>query len=441
MNTLLIRAEDKNIWEARAPLVPSDLADIIRQTGVTAYVEKSDRRVFGEARYRSASAVTCTSMAPGDVIFGIKEIPAEKILPQKVYLFFSHTIKGQPGQMPLLKKIMQSGGTLIDYEKITDARGRRLVYFGRFAGDAGALDILALMGEYWRSHGIETPFIQCRRAHQYASVETARSHLRQIGAQIAEEGLPPAITPLVIGILGYGNVSGGAQQIFDCLPVERVAPDALASIAGDRRKIYLSVFHEEHLVARRDGASFDLQDYYHHPERYRSRFARYLPHLTIVVNAVYWEPRYPRFITWDDLRELAEKGGRPRLCGIADISCDIEGAVECTVRATDSGMPAYRCDPLTRSVSDGHEGDGIVVLAVDNLPCELAADASTFFSGRLKPFVPAIAEADFGKSLADCGLAEEIRRAVVVYRGELTPPFEYLRRHLGKMPVFKRRKT
>ncbi len=431
MRTLLIRAEDKNIWEKRTPLIPADLADIIRNTGVKAYVEQSDRRVFGEADYRAAGAAMCASMAPGDVIFGIKEIPAEKILPQKVYLFFSHTIKGQPGQMPLLKKIMASGGTLIDYEKITDDRDRRLVYFGRFAGDAGALDILSLVGEYWRYHGIETPFIECRRAHQYGSVEAARTHLRQIGAQIAENGLPAAVTPLVIGILGYGNVSVGAQQIFECLPVERVQPDALASIGRDPHKIYLCVFKEEHLAARRDGEPFDLQKYYRHPERYRSRFARYLPYLTIVVNAVYWESRYPRFITWDDLARLFGGASRPRLCAIADISCDIGGAVECTVRATDSGMPTYRCDPLNRRVTDGHEGDGIVVLAVDNLPCELPVDASTFFSGQLKPFVPDILNADYRASLDDCGLPLEIRRAVVVYNGDLTPSYEYLRRHLA----------
>ncbi len=431
MRTLLIRAEDKNIWEKRTPLIPADLADIIQNTGVEAYVERSDRRVFGEADYRAAGATTCASMAPGGVILGIKEIPAEKILPNKVYLFFSHTIKGQPGQMPLLKKIMASGSTLIDYEKIADDRGRRLVYFGRFAGDAGALDILALAGEYWRHHGIETPFRDCRRAHQYGSVEAARKHLRRIGRQIAENGLPAAVTPLVIGILGYGNVSSGAQQIFECLPLERVRPDALASIDRDPHKIYLCVFKEEHLVAHCDGEPFDLQEYYRHPERYRSRFARYLPYLTIVVNAVYWESRYPRFITWDNLAELFEGTNRPRLCAIADISCDIGGAVECTVRATDSGMPAYLCDPLNRSVTDGHEGDGIVVLAVDNLPCELPADASTFFSGQLKPFVPDILKADYHASLDDCGLPPEIRRAVVVYNGKLTPSFEYLRRHLA----------
>jgi alpha-aminoadipic semialdehyde synthase len=430
MKSLLIRAEDKNDWEKRTPLVPADLAAIIRDVGVSAYVEKSSKRFFSASAYETAGARLCTSMAPGDVIFGIKEIPPEKILAGKTYVFFSHTIKGQKGQMPLLKKIMDSGSTLIDYEKITDDQGRRLIYFGRFAGDAGALDILSLMGEYWRHHGIETPFTRCRRAHQYESVEQARDHLRQIGARIAENGLPGAITPLVIGVLGYGNVSGGAQQIFDCLPVERVAPDALASITDDPRKVYLAVFKEEDLVVRRDGGPFVLEEYYQHPEKYESRFDRYLPHLSIVVNAVYWESRYPRFVTWDGLKALFEKRGRPRLCGIADISCDVRGAVECTVRTTDSGMPAYLCDPLTRRVTDGHEGDGIVVLAVDNLPCELPADASTFFSGQLRKFVPGIVGADYGSPLDACGLPEEIRRAVIVYNGHLTEPFEYLRQSL-----------
>jgi len=143
MKTILIRAEDKNRWERRAPIVPADLAEVIRETGAHAFVERSDKRFFQQAEYEAAGAAPCDSMAPGDVIFGVKEIPVEKILEKKTYVFFSHTIKGQEGNMDLLRKIMDSHATLIDYEKITDAKDRRLVYFGPFAGDAGAIDILS----------------------------------------------------------------------------------------------------------------------------------------------------------------------------------------------------------------------------------------------------------------------------------------------------------
>jgi len=433
INSFLIRAEDKNRWERRAPLVPEDVAEILAETGAKAYVEKSDKRYFPVEAYRKAGAEICDGMQPGDVIFGVKEIPKEKILDGKIYLFFSHTIKGQAANMPMLRKILDSGSTLIDYERITTKDNRRIVYFGRYAGDAGTIDILSLMGEYWSAHGIETPLKEIRRAHEYDSVEAAREHLEQVGRRIRDRGFPEKLAPLAIGVLGYGNVSQGVQQILSCLPCRFVSPDELPACfeeTPDRNRLVVSVSREEHLVEHREGGPFDLEEYYRHPERYRSRFYRDLPYFTILINAVYWDSRYPRFVTWEALRRLARENDSPRLCGIADITCDPNGSIECNVRATDSDMPAYQVDPQTGRIRDGHTGEGIVVLAVDNLPCELPADSSRFFSRKLAPLVPGILRADFRRPLVECGLRPEVRKAVIVYRGRLTPDYEYLDRYL-----------
>ncbi len=434
MNSLLIRAEDKNIWEKRAAIVPDDLQLILEETGAQAYIEKSEKRFFTGASYETAGAKACEGMEQGDVIFGVKEIPEEKILDDKTYIFFSHTIKGQPSGMPLLRKIMAANATLIDYEKITDDKNRRLIYFGRYAGDAGAIDILHLMGEYWDHHGIDTPFKACRAAHQYASVADAKEHISKIGETIKKQGLPEKLVPMVIGVLGYGNVSGGAQQILDCLPTQRIAPCDLNAFVEkgqfDSKTVYVSVFKEEDLVKNKEGRAFELQEYYDHPERFESIFEQYMPSISVLVNAVYWEKRYPRFVTWENLQRLYETHPDPRFCGIADITCDTHGSIECNVKSTDSGMPAYLVDPLSRAVTDGHKGDGIVVLAVDNLPCEIPNDSSTFFSNQLRPFVGNILKADYKTSLDASGLCPEIKKAVIVYNGELTPGFEYLRKLL-----------
>ncbi|MBR9984314.1 MAG: hypothetical protein KFF68_00245 [Desulfosarcina sp.] len=435
MKKLLIRAEDKNRWERRAPVVPADLAQILNKTGSRAFVERSDKRFFSEEQYAAAGAVGCEGMADGDVILGVKEIPIEKILAGKTYLFFSHTIKGQSDNMPLLQKIIDSGATLIDYEKITDDKGRRLIYFGPFAGDAGAIDILSLMGEHWAGRGIDTRFAAVRRAHQYDSVEAAREHLTDIGRQISRDGLPAELSPFTVGILGYGNVSKGAQQIFDCLPTERIAADDVndfvAAGRGDRRTVYVTVFKEQDLVKPVDAeADFDLQDYFDHPERYESHFERFLPSLTLLVNAVYWDKRYPRFVTWAGLKRLSETTRSRKLSGIADITCDTFGSIECNVKSTDSDMPAYRVDPVAGTTQDGHLGEGIVLLAVDNLPCELPNDSSTFFSNQLKPFVPGLLAADYASTLEASGLPPEIQKAVIVYNGTLTRTYEYLNAHL-----------
>jgi alpha-aminoadipic semialdehyde synthase len=339
--------------------------------------------------------------------------------------------------MQLLQRIIDSGSTLIDYERITDGEGRRLIYFGPYAGQAGAIDILSLMGEHWAAAGIDTPFADVRRAHQYESVKAACEHLAEIGGRIQRDGLPPSLCPFTIGILGYGNVSGGAQQIFDALPTERIAADEINDRvrrgAGDRHTVYLSVFKEQDLVKpRAGGAVFDLQEYYDHPDRYESRFERFLPSFTLLVNAVYWEKRYPRFVTWAGLKRLAESKPVVKLSGIADISCDIAGSIECNVKPTSSDDPAYRVDPKTGTVADGHLGEGIVLLAVDNLPCELPKDSSSFFSRQLTPFVPGLLSADYDRSLEASGLPPEIQKAVIVYNGRLTGNYEYLNRYLNR---------
>ena len=437
MKKLLIRAEDKNRWERRAPIVPADLASILSETGARAFVEKSDKRFFSEDQYAAAGAARCENMADGDVILGVKEIPVEKLLEGKTYLFFSHTIKGQTDNMPLLQKIIDSGSTLIDYEKITDENGRRLIYFGPYAGDAGAIDILSLMGEHWADKGIDTPFAAVRRAHQYDSVKAAREHLTDIGRKIQRDGLPSQLNPFTVGILGYGNVSGGAQAIFDCLPTQRIPADELNAFVsegrGNRHTVYVTVFKEQDLVRPiAAGEAFDLQAYFNHPERYESRFEEFLPSITLLVNAVYWEKRYPRFVTWESLKRFAATAPILRLSGIADITCDTYGSIECNVKSTDSDMPAYRVNPVAGTTQDGHLGEGIVLLAVDNLPCELPNDSSTFFSNQLKPFVPGLLAADYAGTLEASGLPPEIKKAVIVYNGKLTRAYEYLNGFLKK---------
>ncbi|MDJ0782744.1 MAG: bifunctional lysine ketoglutarate reductase /saccharopine dehydrogenase family protein [Desulfosarcinaceae bacterium] len=434
MKTLLIRAEDKNRWERRTALVPADLKKIREKTNVRAYVQVSAKRCFSSQAYLEAGAQICHNEAPGEVILGVKEIPEEKIQAGKTYLFFSHTIKGQQHGMPLLRKIIDSGATLIDYERISDEKGRRMVYFGRYAGDAGAIDILSLMGAHWAAKGVSTPLSQINRAHEYTSVADAQRHLKAVGAKIAERGFPDELTPFTIGVLGYGNVSEGAQQILDCLPTERVAPDEVETLTkdgtADPKRLYVTVFKEADLVERTDGGAFDLQEYFDQPDLYQSRFDPYLAHFRLLINAIYWEARYPRFITWEGLKRQAERSPKSLLAGIADITCDTHGSVECNVRSTDSDMPAYQVDPLTQAVTDGHTGDGIVLLAVDNLPCELPLDSSTFFSHQLSPLVPNILTANFDKPLEKSGLNHEVRKAVIVYNGQLTQEYAYLQEHL-----------
>jgi saccharopine dehydrogenase (NAD+, L-lysine-forming) len=424
-----IRREDKSRWETRVPLVPDVVREAVRDHGLRFQVQSCPFRAFRDDAYRAAGATVVEDLKDCPIIVGVKEIPPTKLERNKTYLFFSHTIKGQPANMPMLRRLLDLGCTLIDYERIVDDRGRRLVFFGRYAGIAGMLDTLWALGQRLQYEGIESPFAHVRRAFEYHDIDHAKQALAALGADIRRGGLPQALRPLVCGFAGYGNVSQGAQEIYDLLPVRTITPQDLANLPATAGECYKVVFREEDMVELQDSGTagpFDLQDYYQHPEKYRSRFFPYVQYVTILVNGIYWEPRYPRLVTRVQVRELYGSPQQPRLRVIGDISCDIEGSIECTLKATDPGDPVYVYNPQTDEIHMGVGGHGPVILAVDFLPCELPVDASTYFSHSLRPLLPALAQADFSGPLEQSGLPPELARATIVYKGKLTEPYRYL---------------
>ncbi len=435
MGTVIgIRNETKSRWERRTPLTPDLVRRLVHDRGITVLVQPSARRVFHDKEYVRAGAVMSTDLSEASVIFGVKEIPPEALQPETAYVFFSHTIKGQPQNMPTLRRLMDLGCTLIDYEKVTDDQGRRLIFFGRFAGLAGMIDTLWALGRRLETRGISTPLAEIRPAHEYDSLDEARRAIRKAGETIAGEGLPREVVPLTIGVAGYGNVAKGAQEILAELPIRVLTPAELAEFNGSddaaAHCIHVTTFKEADLVEPAvPGAAFDLQDYYAHPERYRSRFEPYLERLTVLINANYWDERYPRLVTFDALDALYGEHDA-KLQVIGDLGCDIDGNIQCTVRATEPDDPVFTWDVLKREAISGFEARGPSVLAVDFLPTELPREASEEFTATLGPFAPAIALADYSAPFEDLDLPPEVRRAVIVHRGMLTPDFRYLEEHL-----------
>jgi alpha-aminoadipic semialdehyde synthase len=177
--------------------------------------------------------------------------------------------------------------------------------------------------------------------------------------------------------------------------------------------------------------SFELQDYYKNPAKYRSIFEKYIPDLSILVNCIYWTPDYPRFVTKSFLKELWSGESSPKLKVIGDITCDVDGSVECTVKATSPDNPIFVYDPIDSNAKDGHEGRGVVVMAVDNLPAEISLESSIFFSQALLPYVKGITEADFSRDFSECRLPDPIKKATIVFRGKFTPDYDYMRDFLG----------
>jgi saccharopine dehydrogenase (NAD+, L-lysine-forming) len=422
--------EDKSEWERRVPLTPQDAA-ALREQGIPVIVQESAIRAFGDQEFVEAGISVQKDLSGCPIILGIKEIPKGAFEAEKTYGFFAHVIKGQEYNMPMLEKMLQMRCTLIDYERVVDESNRRLIFFGWHAGVAGLIDTLWSLGKRLSWQGIANPFSDLQQTNAYRDLAEVKAALLEIRARIETEGLPARVTPLIVGVAGYGNVARGAQDMLDLLPVIEIEPEEVAVVSAStdhsRQHIYKAIFKERHMVKPLEpGATFELQDYYTHPEKYGGVFERYLPHLTVLVNAIFWTERYPRLVTKDFLQHLYTDKPSPRLKVIGDISCDVEGAIECTVKATEPGNPIYVYNPLERTVKDGYQGDGIVIMAVDILPSELPREASIDFSRVLAPFLSDLAHCDFSAPFEQCELPPELKRAMIGHRGRLTPNYQYL---------------
>lgn len=431
-----IRLEDKSEWERRAPLTPSDIREMRTRHGLEFTVEPSTVRIYSDDEYEKAGAEIKMGLDACDLIVGIKEVPKERLVPGKPHLFFSHTIKGQSYNMPLLQEILDKRITLIDYEKVTDDLGRRLIAFSTQAGQAGMINSLWSLGMRWRELGIETPFTTLKQALQYPTgLEEPRRAIREVGEQIREHGLPQAVAPLVIAITGIGRVSSGAQDILEEMePVTLKAKDILdpkIMSSLSRHEVYKVVLDMQHFLEHVDGSKgFDFDEYLEFPERYRSRFNDFLPFLTVIVNGIYWESRFPRLITRDEVEALFSSIPQPKLTVIGDVTCDPEGSIECTLEATLPDKPVYVYHPTRRDFSYGFDGDGLLMMAVDILPTEIPLTSSVRFGSKLKPFLPSLAKTDFSKSFEELQMPVEFKRAVIAHQGVLTPDYEYLKEYL-----------
>ncbi len=428
-----IRHEDKYVMERRVAIPPPEV-EILTRAGMEVFVMKSPKRVFKEEEFKAAGATVTDSLAPAPVIFGVKEMPLDYFEEGKTYIFFSHVIKGQPYNMPMLKRMMEKKCSLIDYETITDDNGRRLIFFGYYAGLAGMINSLWSLGERLRVQGTDNHFTWIQQSHHYASLAEAEKAVKEVGDMIRKEGLPKKLTPMVLGITGYGNVSKGAQEIAELLPIKEITPAQLLTLqeSGDYsdKLIYKVVFKEEDLSAPNDkNKKFDLKHYYDHPEEYHNQFEKYAPHITVLMNCMYWDDRYPRLLT-KDFTETLFKQGKMKLKVIGDVTCDPDGSIEFTHKGTPIEDPVFVYDPESRKAVMGFEGDGILVMAVDILPSELPRESSLGFGEALRQFVPAIIQADYSVSFDKLDLPAPIKRALILHKGKFTPDYEYLQEYV-----------
>lgn len=434
--TIGIRHEDKYKMERRCPITPVLLRKLLHKSDeIEFHVEESEKRIFKKEEFINAGAAIVEDARKCDVIFGVKEIGADYFEPHKTYVFFSHVIKGQPYNMPMLKKMMALGCNLIDYEKVEDESGKRLIFFGKFAGIAGMINSLWSLGLRLKEFGVSTPFEKIKQAYTYNSLDDIKKVISEVGFDIIQNGLPDNLLPFVAGFTGYGNVSMGAQEIYNLLPVKEITPDELLLLKENKNLpnnvLYKVIFKEHHLVEPLEiNDVFDLHDYYAHPEKYINAFEKYVPHLDMLMNCMYWDKKYPRLLTKNFLKKHFEGLKNPKLKVIGDVTCDPDGSIEATHKGTTIEDPIFIYNPFTEMPTMGCKGEGLLIMAVDILPSELPRESSINFAETLEKYVISIALADYTKTFYELELPAAIKRGLILHNGQLTQRFKYIENYL-----------
>lgn len=390
----LIR-EGKTPPDKRVAFTPLQAKEIMqRYPQVRLHLQPSADRCFHESEYTDLGVESDPSLQSCDILLGIKEVPVEQLLPNKTYCFFSHTMKKQPYNRKLLQAVLQNNICLIDYEAMKDLYGNRLVAFGRYAGIVGAYNGL------W-AYGLKNNLFSLRRAFACFDVNDLKRELRLV-----------KLPPIKIILTGAGRVARGAMETLDTVGIRKVSTEDFL-LKSFQEPVYVQLSSANY-HRRRDGSSFNREEFHRHPEFYESTFLPFTQVADVLIAGAFWNPKAPRLFT---PAEMADPRFRIRL--VADITCDINGSVPCTVRATSITDPLYDFHPVRNTIElPLSHPDNITVMAIDNLPCELPRSASEEFGRDLidKIVPPLLGEDPDGI----------IERATIAKNGALTTAFHYL---------------
>lgn len=431
--TLAIRRENDRKFEARTPLLPEHVRQIMQRfPQVKFLVQPSKLRAYPDSAYAAVGASIEEDLSDADLIFCIKEVYPEQLIDGKTYLVFAHVIKGQTGNMPILQELLNRRITLVDYESIVDEGRRRTVFFGRSAGHAGMLETLRALGQRLEALGRPSVFSQLQPIYDYPDLAAALAHLDELANVIRQTPSATGIGsyPAVFAVAGLGNVGQGAIDVFEHLPYRTIAPGELASLQDtDQPGLVLCKLGKADLLRNGEGV-FDPAGYTANPFSHCSILPEMLPHLTALLNCVFYAPQFPKILPQGAFRS-AWLDHPHRLQVVGDLSCDPpDGSVACSVTAGDLHNPVFDYDPAIGQILPRFGADSVTVMAIDNLCAGLPVDASAAFSTMLLPYLEGLIHTNWAHPGLPEGLPPDVARAVVTHQGRLTEQFVYLEQPL-----------
>lgn len=356
-------------------------------------VETSPIRIFKDEEYQKLGFEISEDLTDCDVLFGVKEVPVDQLIPNKTYFFFSHTIKKQKYNKKLLQTCLQKNIRLIDHETLVDEHGARLIGFGRYAGIVGTYNA-------FRAFGIKYELFNLKKAEQLSSQKDLIQSLNR-------NYLPP----LKVVLTGKGKVGFGAKEVLDGMKMKQVSIEQFLKQEFDE-SVYVHIDVEDY-YRKIDGTKGSFEDFKVNPLNYESDFEKFAHVADIFIAGHFYKDGSPKILTQQMLNSA-----KNTIKVVADISCDIDGPIDCTLRASTIANPIYGYYPReNKEVSVDHPA-AVVVMAVDNLPCELPKDASEGFG---EMFLEYIIPAFFNNDKDDI-----LKRGTICENGKLTNRFAYL---------------
>lgn len=387
--------------DKRVPLTPKQCKHIQDvYPNVKILVQPSPIRAFKDAEYETEGIQLQEDLTGCDIVIGVKEVNIEDLIPNKKFMFFSHTIKKQPYNRELLQAIIQKNIQLIDYEVLKDATNKRIIGFGRYAGIVGCYN-------GFLTYGLKHDLYTLKAANLCDNRVEVEEELKKV--QLPKNAK--------IVLTGFGRVGHGAREIMDLLPIREVTPEEFLS-GSFEEPVYTHLDSEDYFVRKSDGG-FDKSEFYRNPELYKCTFSQFVYEADMYIPCHYWSDKSDVIVTKEILKDP-----KARLSVVADISCDIDCAIGSTIRPSKISDPIYGYNPETMAEDDFRKEGVIAVMAVDNLPCELPKDASEDFGNELiKNVLPSLIQEDKDRIIE--------RGSETTLDGKLSEHFTYLEAYLA----------
>lgn len=387
--------EGKVPIDRRVPLLPEQ-CQLLKQKypQLSFAIQSSPIRCVPDEEYRKLGLEVVEDISDCDIIFGVKEVPIPQLIANKTFFFFSHTIKKQAYNQKLLRSILDQRIQLVDYECLTDTQCNRIVAFGRFAGIVGAYNGILAYGKRHNSFHLRRAF-ECK-------------DLKDLRTEFAKVKLPP----IKVVMTGGGRVGNGIAEVLEGMNIKQVSPDDFLQNSYDY-PVFTRLRSADYYQPQTNQAG-EQPNFYDNPEKFEADFLKYTQQAQVLISGHYWNPKAEVLFTKEDIKQPEFK-----IEVIADVTCDIEGSIPSTLRATTIEAPFYDYDPVTGEEKGEFSSlEHLNMMTVDNLPCELPYDASEAFGNQLIEYVfPAFFDND---------AQQIIGKASITKNGSLTELYSYL---------------